>query len=251
MADPRSDCPVLIPLDPHKQNPQVPLDRAAIVVGSIPGARVHISSKSVSRAHAILVRDGAEVVVRDLVSRNGTFVNQERVREHALKNGDVVQIGDWQFQLKASAGAEIERAPSGAHIEGEEIPPVEMRGRTMLIGGREGCDVVVKGTDVGPAHAIIFSVEGGHQVRDLGWGTSLNGEQIHQQPINDGDELTISGKTLVFHVEAEALVEEGGELPLELDAEQVEEKVDTPVVDQEREAEAFDDLIKEIGQPGE
>lgn len=54
-----------------------------------------VTSKRVSREHARLRRDGWRVVLEDLESTNGTFLNDERVLEPvALHNGDCVTIGD-------------------------------------------------------------------------------------------------------------------------------------------------------------
>ena len=48
----------------------------------------------VSTEHAELVRDGAEVLVRDLGSSNGTWVNGERVEgEQRLESGDLIEVG--------------------------------------------------------------------------------------------------------------------------------------------------------------
>lgn len=58
-------------------------------------------SELVSRHHcAILVEEGY-VAVRDFGSKNGTFVNGQRVKaEHELKNGDRLGIGDLQFDVE-------------------------------------------------------------------------------------------------------------------------------------------------------
>lgn len=53
-----------------------------------------LSDISVSRRHASVHLDGVTVVVSDLDSANGTFVNGERVHEGTrVKDGDVVRFG--------------------------------------------------------------------------------------------------------------------------------------------------------------
>jgi pSer/pThr/pTyr-binding forkhead associated (FHA) protein len=55
---------------------------------------------AVSRKHCVIVTTEHEVLVRDLKSRNGTFVNDERVAEEAvLLSGDVLKIGRREFEL--------------------------------------------------------------------------------------------------------------------------------------------------------
>jgi DNA-binding winged helix-turn-helix (wHTH) protein len=54
------------------------------IVGRDPGADVHIDAVGVSRRHAeIVIRDG-QAVVRDLASKNGTFVQGERIGAPAV-----------------------------------------------------------------------------------------------------------------------------------------------------------------------
>jgi hypothetical protein len=56
----------------------------------------------VSRLHALLKRDGKSVVVMDLGSANGTYVNGKRLApnsERLLNHGDVVALGKFKFQV--------------------------------------------------------------------------------------------------------------------------------------------------------
>ena len=59
-----------------------------------------------SRQHACFVFDGRSVVLEDLNSLNGTFVNRQRLspgRQKVLQPGDVVQVGTVQLQLHVHA----------------------------------------------------------------------------------------------------------------------------------------------------
>jgi two-component system cell cycle response regulator len=69
---------------------------------------IALQSDSVSRHHAKLERRGMDVVVIDLGSTNGTFVNddQTRLKESRLERGDLLRIGDTVF--KYLAGKDIE-----------------------------------------------------------------------------------------------------------------------------------------------
>jgi predicted component of type VI protein secretion system len=58
-------------------------------------------SDAVSRQHCAIITTENEVVVRDLSSRNGTFVNGERVGEEAvLLSGDVLRVGPLEFEMQ-------------------------------------------------------------------------------------------------------------------------------------------------------
>ena len=57
-----------------------------------------ITSNRVSREHARIYRDGWKVVLADLGSKNGTFLNGERLLEpRQLQEGDRIKVGDVVF----------------------------------------------------------------------------------------------------------------------------------------------------------
>jgi diguanylate cyclase (GGDEF)-like protein len=62
------------------------------VIGRHPNAPVRLADRAVSRRHAAIARTPEGWMLRDLGSCNGVFVSGERVREHALADGDRVQI---------------------------------------------------------------------------------------------------------------------------------------------------------------
>lgn len=68
----------------------------------------------VSRRHAACRASGEGLAIEDLGSRNGTFVNGERVEgARALADGDIVQIGktSWRFQASAKGETTFGQAP--------------------------------------------------------------------------------------------------------------------------------------------
>ena len=58
---------------------------------------------TVSRRHAEVVRTSKSLIIRDLGSLNGTYVNQSRVDEFALQHGDELQIGKYRMVLFSKA----------------------------------------------------------------------------------------------------------------------------------------------------
>jgi len=73
------------------------LDEDRMVIGRMPGSELEISwDPRVSGVHAYLERRGpAWVLEDDGLSRNGTFVNGERLRgQRTLRDGDVITVGD-------------------------------------------------------------------------------------------------------------------------------------------------------------
>lgn len=70
-------------------------------VGRDTGLDVRISHPTVSQVQAELLVAGGRLWVRDLSSRNGTFVNGTRVQDpHPLALGDIVQFGSVIFRLE-------------------------------------------------------------------------------------------------------------------------------------------------------
>lgn len=64
-----------------------------IVVGRDPACQLNDLDPLLSRRHAEFISTKHGVTIRDLKSRNGILVNGEKVPEHALKPGDMVQLG--------------------------------------------------------------------------------------------------------------------------------------------------------------
>lgn len=73
------------------------LPQGETVVGRDAKAGLVLDDARVSRRHALIVRDGANVTVTDLASRNGTFLNGRRLgaAAEALTAGDVLKVGDF------------------------------------------------------------------------------------------------------------------------------------------------------------
>jgi len=63
------------------------------------GNRLSIGDPALSRRHCLLTYADGQVKIRDLKSRNGTFVNGTAVQESPLKHGDQISVGDSVFVL--------------------------------------------------------------------------------------------------------------------------------------------------------
>ncbi|MEI7891717.1 MAG: GGDEF domain-containing protein [Myxococcales bacterium] len=85
---------------------RVPLAFAPFEIGRSTKNDLFIDQESISRHHARITFEGTGYVIRDLGSTNGTFVNDEALREARLKDGDQVQIG--RSILKFMTGENIE-----------------------------------------------------------------------------------------------------------------------------------------------
>lgn len=95
------------------------LEKDSTSLGRDPGSDIVIDDPQVSRQHARITRQGGLMVVEDLGSTNGTFVNGMRLTgPHTLASGDMIGLGDAVALTYYGAGiAEIEtvvRQPAAA-----------------------------------------------------------------------------------------------------------------------------------------
>jgi len=72
-------------------------DLPAMIGRSIEFNTLVIQDRAISRQHARLELEGQHLVVTDLNSANGTYVNDKRIQRIALESGDLFRIGAYQF----------------------------------------------------------------------------------------------------------------------------------------------------------
>ena len=89
-------------------------------VGRAEGNLFQITEPSVSGRHCEILLRGNEVVVRDLNSTNGTFIQGERITEAILKPGQVLRLGRVELRLQFSTP--IASPASGAPAPSTSIP---------------------------------------------------------------------------------------------------------------------------------
>jgi predicted component of type VI protein secretion system len=83
------------------QSKELPTMKLPIVIGRAEDAKLRIPLAAVSRHHCELVEDDDELMIRDLKSSNGTFVNKERVSKgRELVPGDLISVGPIVFVVR-------------------------------------------------------------------------------------------------------------------------------------------------------
>ena len=101
------------------------LSTGEVAIGRDPANLLAISDPSLSRRHCMLIREGETFKIRDLESRNGTFLNGVSIKESELHHGDQIAIGDSVFVLllreesgmKPAARVEFEDSLTEAHAQ--------------------------------------------------------------------------------------------------------------------------------------
>ena len=97
----------LILTTPAGASSQVPVSAPETTLGRAPRNDIMLNCPRVSRFHAVLNVDGPFVVIRDVGSRNGTYVNGKRVESQVLVNGDTIDLGDYWIRFIAADQEEV------------------------------------------------------------------------------------------------------------------------------------------------
>jgi len=84
------------------------LNAASLVIGRSSKCDIQIDQESISRNHTKIVNTGKSILIRDLGSTNGTYVNDEPIDEYVMRDGDLIKIGRTIF--KFLTGGNIENA---------------------------------------------------------------------------------------------------------------------------------------------
>lgn len=98
----------LVPIEGN--GPRIELKRDISVLGRTAGCDILIDHESLSRRHAVLVMTDGLVVVRDLITTNGTRVNGQRVRWAALMPNDRISFGAIRFRIELAPDTGFVRA---------------------------------------------------------------------------------------------------------------------------------------------
>lgn len=76
---------------------EYPLTKDVLTIGRNPGSDIFLNDMTVSREHAEIHKMADAFVIKDMHSFNGVWINNKTVDQHALRPGDYVQIGKYDF----------------------------------------------------------------------------------------------------------------------------------------------------------
>jgi two-component system cell cycle response regulator len=140
------------------------LNSASLVVGRSSKCDIQIDQESISRNHSKIVNTGKSILIRDLGSTNGTYVNDEPVDEYVLRDGDLIKIGRTIF--KFLTGGNIENA---YHEEIYRLTTVD--GLTQIFNKRYFMDTIER--EIARAHRyrrslslVMFDIDHFKKVND-------------------------------------------------------------------------------------
>jgi diguanylate cyclase (GGDEF)-like protein len=179
-----------------------------LVVGREPASDVMINSDLVSRQHARFVTLEANTMLMDLDSTNGTYVNDARIRQRTLVDGDRVAIGKVVMKYLAAGNAE-----AGFHDEVFRL--VSHDGLTDVYNKRYFDEHLAQGTT--PGHGalsvIVFDADHFKSVNDT-YGHAAGDSVLRQiaecarQAVPEGAVLArVGGEEFAVLVEGRTLSE--------------------------------------------
>jgi len=105
---------------------EVPVPHAKFLIGRAEDCHLRPSSELVSRHHAAILVEEGFVAVRDFASKNGTFVNGERIKtERELKAGDHLKIGPLEFEVQLAVPVAGRKRPKVHSVQEAAARTVE------------------------------------------------------------------------------------------------------------------------------
>lgn len=207
------------------------LDKEEITIGRIEENEIVIKNLAVSRHHAKIYNKDGKVVMKDLGSANGTFVNGIRVEAAELTTGDVILIGKHVLKLHGEEAVRPKEqcvfqgvgstdmvdsgtrkqisqrlnseppshTPKIISSEGKEI---EITKEYFTIGNGFKSKLKIEGLFIRNPHAKIFKQpDGAYIIVSMGSlfkPTKVNGDRVKEKILRNGDVIKIGKHELTF-----------------------------------------------------
>lgn len=149
-------------LVPDNGDPPIPITRDLTVVGRREGDLV-IDHAGLSRRHCVLVRTDGLLVIRDLITTNGTKVKGQRVRWAALLPGDKISLGG--YKLRVYLGPDDATTPSELWRKRAAKAEELRHARDNLDRARSSSPPARFGSFAAPSLEEMPSSASGHEIR--------------------------------------------------------------------------------------
>jgi len=220
--------------DDEGKRTTLPLTRSEYTVGRREGNIIRLTERNVSRNHARFYKkatgpnDPGTLILEDLTSYNGVFVNGLRITHaQALAHGDLVQVGDYRIVLQDDALAAAAEAAAGGDSKATVPSAPHARGATLLdrpnrlvmlagptpgaefpldrdrmtIGRAEDASVSVNHNSVSRLHCEVHALgDGRFEIVDKGSsnGVRVNAAELRRGIIEPGDVVELGDVRFKF-----------------------------------------------------
>ena len=181
-------------------------DSGDLVIGRSRQCDIVLTSENVSRRHARIRSTPTSLVLEDLQSANGVFVNGKRVHDPAeLSDQDTIRLGDFHLHVRGG-----KRSTADKHVYvrlvGMNLTVTdhifEITSSTTLVGRGKDCGLVLVDPSISRVHArLVVRPDGAVIAEDMGSanGVVVNGQRIKAWQVVGGDRLKVGN--LEFLVE--------------------------------------------------
>ncbi len=95
--------PALVLMYGVEENKRRLLNKDAVIVGRARGCDIVLDAPDISTLHCVVTRTSGGYTIRDCGSRAGTRLNGDSIQEATIRDGDVVQIGPFSFEVSIPA----------------------------------------------------------------------------------------------------------------------------------------------------
>jgi pSer/pThr/pTyr-binding forkhead associated (FHA) protein len=109
----------------------IPITAPKFIIGRAEDCHLKPRSELISRYHCAVISEDGYVAIRDLGSKNGIYLNGERVSmEHELKNGDKLSVGPLEFFVHLTVDVKGQKKPKVESISDAVTRTVEIQSIT-------------------------------------------------------------------------------------------------------------------------
>lgn len=189
------------------------LRRPVTLIGARRPAHIVLHDPAISNAHCVVVNTGTEILLKDLHTSGGTYLNGVATDLAVLKDGDLLRLGEVQIQVAISM-PETRPDDSGCGLRYADPArfalPVHIRldytdmaweidQAVVLVGRHEGAAIRLDHNDLSARHAVLFRFQDSPALFDISDKTGLlvNEESCSLTPLSDGDRITLGPFTLL------------------------------------------------------
>jgi pSer/pThr/pTyr-binding forkhead associated (FHA) protein len=173
---------------------EVDVGAQPVTIGRAPDNDLHVDNLAVSSHHARIFNDSGKLVVEDMNSLNGTFVNSQRITRATLKPGDVVTVGKHTVEVRGEAEP-IATSPAPAAPK----PAAPKMQETMVLDTKKRRELLAQAMASGgappaaPQETTATAPAPPPRVR-IPWLVVLEGKtDQHEYPLSN--KLTVIGKS--------------------------------------------------------
>lgn len=116
----------------------IPITGPKFIIGRADDCHLKPRSELISRYHCAVISEEGYVAVRDLGSKNGVYLNGERISmEHELKNGDKLSVGPLEFFVHLTVAVKGQKKSKVESISDAVSRTVEIQSATAPADEKE------------------------------------------------------------------------------------------------------------------